>query len=122
MSVLFTLKVSQTPVKNDKVLFVRLLLMLHYFTAKKRKFAADNHLDPLLFSVLQYSQLFLAFFIGYFFEGEKFPLSRIILVVLFLMSVLFTLKVSQTPVKNDKRKLLTAKKRKLLLKKHNLYL
>ena len=37
----------------------------------------------------------------------KFPLSRIILVVLFLMSVLFTLKVSQTPVKNDKRKIIT---------------
>jgi len=70
-------------------------------------YTADNHLDPTLFSVLQYSQLFLAFFIGYFFEGEKFPLSRIILIILFLMSVLFTLKVSQQPVKKDKRKIIT---------------
>ena len=70
-------------------------------------YAADNHLDPTLFSVLQYSQLFLAFFIGYFFEGEKFPLSRIILIILFLMSVLFTMKVSQQPVKKDKRKIIT---------------
>ena len=37
-------------------------------------YAADNHLDPTLFSALQYSQLFLAFVIGYFFEGEKFIL------------------------------------------------
>ena len=70
-------------------------------------YAADNHLDPMLYSTLQYSQLILAFFIGYFFEGDKFPLSRIILIIIFLMSVIFTLKVSQEPVKKDKRKIIT---------------
>lgn len=69
-------------------------------------YTADNHLDPTLFSALQYSQIFLAFGIGYFFEGEKFPLSKIILVVLFLASVGFTMKVSKQPVKKDKRKII----------------
>ena len=70
-------------------------------------YAADNHLDPTLFSALQYSQLFLAFVIGYFFEGEKFPISRILLVVLFLASVVFTMKVSKKPEAKDKRKITT---------------
>ncbi len=70
-------------------------------------YAADNHLDPTLFSALQYSQLFLAFAIGYFFEGEKFPISRILLVVLFLASVVFTMKVSKKPEAKDKRKITT---------------
>ena len=70
-------------------------------------YAADNHLDPTLFSMLQYSQLFLAFVIGYFFEGEKFPISRILLVVLFLASVVFTMKVSKKPKAKDKRKITT---------------
>lgn len=69
-------------------------------------YAADNHLNPMLFSALQYSQLFLAFMIGYFFEGEKFPMSKILLVVLFLASVVFTMKVSEAPVKKDKRKII----------------
>ena len=71
-------------------------------------YAADNHLEPTLFSALQYSQLFLAFVIGYFFEGEKFPISRILLVILFLGSVAFTMKVSEKkPQKKDKRKITT---------------
>ena len=70
-------------------------------------YMADNNLDPTLFSALQYSQIFLAFIIGYFFEGDKFPPSRIFLVVLFLASVAFTLKVSTPPVAKDKRKILT---------------
>jgi drug/metabolite transporter (DMT)-like permease len=60
----------------------------------------------MLFSALQYSQLFLAFMIGYFFEGEKFPMSKVLLVVLFLASVVFTMKVSEAPAKKDKRKII----------------
>jgi drug/metabolite transporter (DMT)-like permease len=69
-------------------------------------YAADNHLNPMLFSALQYSQLFLAFMIGYFFEGEKFPMSKVLLVVLFLASVVFTMKISESPAKKDKRKII----------------
>jgi drug/metabolite transporter (DMT)-like permease len=92
--------------------FYNILKMIVVFTitcygGMSLTYAADNHLDPMLYSTLQYSQLILAFFIGYFFEGDKFPLSRIILVVIFLMSVIFTLKVSQPPVKKDKRKIIT---------------
>jgi len=70
-------------------------------------YAADNHLEPILFSMLQYSQIFIAFGIGYFLEGEKFPLSRIILIILFLLSIVFTMRVSKKPVKKDKRKIIT---------------
>lgn len=92
--------------------FYNVLKMIVVFTitcygGMSLTYAADNHLDPMLYSTLQYSQLILAFFIGYFFEGDKFPLSRIILIIIFLMSVIFTLKVSQPPVKKDKRKIIT---------------
>lgn len=70
-------------------------------------YEADNHLEPTLFSVLQYSQLFLAFIIGYLYENEKFPISKLIFIGLFLLSVGFTMKFTQKPKAKDKRKIIT---------------
>jgi len=70
-------------------------------------YAADNNLSANLFSLLQYTQLALAFLIRYFLENEKFPLSRMIYVALFVASILFTQKMSQKkPVDKDKRKII----------------
>ena len=70
-------------------------------------YAADNHLPANVFSILQYSQLALAFVIGYFFEGEKFPPSRILFVVCLIASIfLIQFGSDRTkPVKKDKRKI-----------------
>lgn len=69
-------------------------------------YTADNHLDPVLFSVLQYTQLLLAFGIGFFFDNETFPPSRIFFIGLFFMSIGLTMKYSKSPKKKDKRKII----------------
>ena len=53
-------------------------------------FLSDNNLNPILFSLLQYSQLILAFIFGYFLEGEQFSISKIVIILLLIGSIILT--------------------------------
>ena len=52
-------------------------------------YTSANNLNPLLFSVLQYSQLIFAFIVGYFVNHEKFGWLRIFWIVCLIASVTF---------------------------------
>ena len=67
-------------------------------------FLSDNNLNPTLFSLLQYSQILLAFIFGYFLEGEKFSISKIIIILFLIGSIILTNIYSNNKNINEKNK------------------
>ena len=67
-------------------------------------FLSDNNLNPTLFSLLQYSQVLLAFIFGYFLEGENFSISKIIIILFLIGSIILTNIYSNNKNINEKNK------------------
>lgn len=79
--------------KSYKVSNIFKMLILFCFTCyggMSLIFLSDNNLNPTLFSVLQYSQIILAFIFGYYLEGETFSFSKIIIILLLIGSIFLT--------------------------------
>ena len=67
-------------------------------------FLSDNNLNSTLFSLLQYSQILLAFIFGYFLEGEKFSFSKIMIIILLIGSIILTNIYSNNQNNNNRNK------------------